>query len=215
MNWKGKKVLITAGPTQEAIDPVRYISNHSSGKMGYALAEQLNTLGAHVTLVSGPTQLSADKNITTIHVVSADDMYHACDQHFKNSDVVIFAAAVADYKPKVVEDQKIKKSDDTLSLSLTKTKDIAGTLGKSKNSNQITVGFALETNDELDHAKGKLRRKNFDIIVLNSLNDKGAGFGHNTNKITIVTHNKTTPYELKSKAEVAKDIIDYISDYNV
>lgn len=214
MNWKGKKVLITAGPTQEAIDPVRFISNHSSGKMGYAIAEQLNNLGAQVTLVSGPTNLTCSKTINKINIKSSDEMFDACKNHFTTSDMVIFAAAVADYKPSKTEDQKIKKSDDHLNLELTKTVDIAGTLGKLKTNLQFTVGFALETNDELSNAKGKLKRKNFDMIVLNSLNDNGAGFGHDTNKITIVTNNKTTSFELKSKAEVAKDIIDYISDLN-
>jgi phosphopantothenoylcysteine decarboxylase/phosphopantothenate--cysteine ligase len=209
---KGKKALVTAGPTHEAIDPVRFISNHSTGKMGFAIAEQLAEQGAAVTLITGPTYLSKDlKGIKVVSVNSADEMYDASIASFKDADISVLSAAVADYKPIQKADQKIKKKDDTLTLELVKTKDIAAELGKQKTNGQLIVGFALETENEKSHAEKKLTSKNFDLIVLNSLNDKGAGFGHDTNKITIIDSNKKSQeFNLKSKKEVARDIVTMI-----
>lgn len=204
----GKTVLITAGPTYEAIDPVRFIGNHSSGKMGFEIANAAAQLGAKVVLVSGPTHqtLSSDL-IEVIPVVSAQDMYGAVHEHYDTVDVAILSAAVADYKPKNPSDKKIKKKDSTLTLELEKTKDILASLGDIKDK-QLLVGFALETNNELENAIGKLKKKNLDLIVLNSLNDKGAGFGGATNKVSIIDKNEhITNYELKSKAEVAQDLM--------
>ena len=207
-----KRVLITAGPTYEAIDPVRFIGNHSTGKMGFALAEEAANQGAKVTLVAGPTHLSTQHpNIDLVRVRSGKEMYEACLEVNGNADVNILAAAVADYTPKEVAEQKIKKKTDEMSLELVKTTDIAKELGARKHNGQINVGFALETTSEEENAKEKIRKKNFDLIVLNSLNDKGAGFGHDTNKISIIDkENKIRKYELKSKKEVAKDIINAI-----
>ncbi|MFC3562451.1 bifunctional phosphopantothenoylcysteine decarboxylase/phosphopantothenate--cysteine ligase CoaBC [Pedobacter jamesrossensis] len=207
----GKKVMVTAGPTYEVIDPVRFIGNHSSGKMGFAIADELVKLGADVTLVAGPTSLQADKTLKRINVVSALDMFNACTSIFSETDITVMCAAVADYRPKTVANQKIKKQDGDFILELEKTTDILASLGKSKKSNQILVGFALETNDEENYAKGKLEKKNLDLVVLNSLNDKGAGFKSDTNKITIFNKAlEKTAFELKSKAEVAKDICEAI-----
>jgi phosphopantothenoylcysteine decarboxylase/phosphopantothenate--cysteine ligase len=206
-----KKILITAGPTYEALDPVRFIGNHSSGKMGVALAEKLYRLGAEVQLILGPSKLTVSDGIKVTRVFSANEMYAACKKYFSKTDICIFAAAVADYTPKTVSSQKIKKNDSEFSVILKKNVDIAYEFGKIKKANQLSVGFALETNDELKHAKGKLEKKNFDLVVLNSLNDKGAGFQFNTNKITIVNrNNKITKFELKEKEEVAEDIIKSI-----
>jgi len=207
----GKQVLITAGPTYEAIDPVRFIGNHSSGKMGFEIANAATNLGAKVVIISGPTHEKAEHSlITVIPVQSASDMYDAVHNHFNDSDIAILSAAVADYKPKKVSIRKIKKKDSTLQLELEKTKDILESLGKIK-QNKLLVGFALETNDELENAIKKLKSKNLDLIVLNSLNDKGAGFGGTTNKVTIINKNETiTNYSLKSKTEVAKDIMNEI-----
>lgn len=207
----GKQVLITAGPTYEAIDPVRFIGNHSSGKMGFEIANAAANLGAKVVIISGPTHEKAEHSlITVIPVQSASDMYDAVHNHFNDSDIAILSAAVADYKPKKVSSRKIKKKDSTLQLELEKTKDILESLGKIK-QNKLLVGFALETNDELENAIKKLKSKNLDLIVLNSLNDKGAGFGGTTNKVTIINKNETiTNYSLKSKTEVAKDIMNEI-----
>ena len=205
----GKKVLITAGPTYEKIDPVRFIGNYSSGKMGYALAEECAKRGAEVILVSGPVQMECKHpNIRRIDVESADEMYRAAMEHYPTCDAGILCAAVADFTPEVQADQKIKREGDDLVLRLKPTQDIAASLGKTKREGQTLVGFALETTDELAHAQGKLKRKNFDFIVLNSLNDKGAGFRHDTNKIAIVTENEVKEYPLKPKSEVAADIID-------
>ncbi len=206
-----KKILITAGPTYEAIDPVRFIGNHSSGKMGFEIAKAAANLGAEVILVSGPTHQKTDNDaIKVIPVVSANDMYEAVHAYFKNSDVAILSAAVADYKPKYVADKKIKKKDATLTLELEKTKDILASLGKIKKK-QLLVGFALETNNEIENAIKKLKTKNLDLIVLNSLSDKGAGFGGNTNKVTLIdSEENITNYNLKSKAEVAQDILGEI-----
>ena len=206
-----KKILVTAGPTYEALDPVRFIGNHSSGKMGVALAELAYDLGAEVELILGPSKLTVKSGVKVTRVFSANEMYAACKKQFAKSDICIFAAAVADYTPKTVSNQKIKKSDAEFSVMLKKNVDIAFEFGKIKKKNQLSVGFALETNDELKHAKTKLTKKNFDIVVLNSLNDKGAGFQFNTNKITIVNrNNKITKFELKKKEEVANDIINEI-----
>lgn len=207
----GKKVLITAGPTYEALDPVRFIGNHSSGKMGIELAMAARKMGADVQLILGPSKLSVPDDIKVTHVFSAEQMYAACKPHFAKSDVCIFAAAVADYTPKNVAAQKIKKSDAEFSIVLKKNVDIAAEFGKIKKKKQLSIGFALETNNELVHAQAKLQKKNFDLIVLNSLNDKGAGFQFNTNKITTVDrNNKITKFGLKSKTAVADDIIHAI-----
>lgn len=206
---KGKKVMITAGPTCEKIDPVRFIGNYSSGKMGYALAEECANRGAEVTLVSGPVTLKAHHpNIHRVDVESAQQMYEAAKEAFSNTDAAILCAAVADFTPDIVADHKIKREKDDLILQLKPTQDIAASLGKKKKDGQVMVGFALETNDEQQNAQGKLERKNFDFIVLNSLNDKGAGFRVDTNKITIIDKEGATPYPLKNKTEVASDIID-------
>lgn len=208
---KEKTVLITAGPTYEAIDPVRFIGNHSSGKMGFEIAKAAANLGAKVILVSGPTHQKVNHSlIEVISVVSAQDMYEAVHEYYNNVDVAILSAAVADYRPKNVANQKIKKKDSTLTLELEKTKDILASCGEFK-KHQFLVGFALETNNELENAIGKLKRKNLDLIVLNSLNDKGAGFGGATNKVTFIDKNQSiTEFELKSKAEVASDLINEI-----
>ena len=208
---KGKKVLLTAGPTYEAIDPVRFIGNHSSGKMGFAIAKAAANLGAEVYLISGPSnQQVKNSMIHRIDVVSAEDMYNAAHTYFKEVDVAILSAAVADYKPKNIATQKIKKTSSALEIELAPTKDILASLGEIK-ENQFLVGFALETNNELENAKGKLKRKNLDAIVLNSLQDKGAGFATDTNKITIIDKNlNEKSFELKTKVEVAKDIMNEI-----
>jgi phosphopantothenoylcysteine decarboxylase / phosphopantothenate---cysteine ligase len=207
----GKQVLITAGPTYEAIDPVRFIGNHSSGKMGFEIAKAAANLGASVILVSGPTHEKAEHSlIKIIPVKSAGDMYRVVHEHFDNTDIAILSAAVADYKPKNVADKKIKKKDSTLQLELEKTKDILASLGQIKQK-QILVGFALETHNELENAIKKLKSKNLDLIVLNSLNDEGAGFGVATNKVTIINKNeKINKYSLKSKDKVAQDLMNEI-----
>ena len=201
---RGKRVLITAGPTYEALDPVRFIGNHSSGKMGFEIAKAASNLGAEVILVTGPTHEKITHNFVTVKpVVSAEEMYNEVHLHFKTSDIAILSAAVADYRPKNVSNKKIKKKDSTFTIELEKTKDILKSLGEIK-INQFLVGFALETNNELEHAKGKLVSKNLDLIVLNSLQDKGAGFGVSTNKVTFITSSNTIiENELKSKSEVA------------
>ncbi len=203
----GKTVMLTAGPTFEAIDPVRFVGNHSTGLMGYELAEVAASLGAKVLLISGPSHLALrNDSIDLVKVVSADEMYKAAHEHFPSMDIVICAAAVADYRPKTAADQKIKKSKSSLSLELVKNKDILLSLGERKKG-QFLVGFALETENEVENAKGKLRRKHLDAIVLNSLKDEGAGFGQPTNKIRFIDKNlQITAFELKTKAAVAKDI---------
>ncbi|OAD44701.1 bifunctional phosphopantothenoylcysteine decarboxylase/phosphopantothenate--cysteine ligase CoaBC [Polaribacter atrinae] len=208
---KGKKLLLTAGPTYEAIDPVRFIGNHSSGKMGFAIAEAAANLGAEVFLISGPSHQKIQHSLVhRVNVISADEMYNAAHKYFKEVDIAILAAAVADYRPKNVATQKIKKTTSALEIELEPTKDILASLGEIK-ENQFLVGFALETNNELENAKGKLKRKNLDAIILNSLQDKGAGFATDTNKITIIDKDLTEKsFELKSKVEVAKDIINEI-----
>jgi phosphopantothenoylcysteine decarboxylase / phosphopantothenate---cysteine ligase len=205
---RGKKILITAGPTYESIDPVRFIGNHSSGKMGYDIANCAAINGAEVLLISGPThQKITHSLVKIISVTSAQEMYDACHEYFDNVDVVIAAAAVADYKPKHVALQKIKKAEANFSIELEKTKDILLSLGQKK-KNQFLVGFALETENEIENAKLKIQKKNLDLIVLNSLNDEGAGFGKATNKVTFIDrNNKVESMNLKSKELVANDII--------
>jgi phosphopantothenoylcysteine decarboxylase/phosphopantothenate--cysteine ligase len=213
---KGKKALVTAGPTHEAIDPVRFIGNNSSGKMGYAIAEVLAARGATVELVSGPTHLTTmHPGIQTTRVTSAEEMYRACASIFPTADITILSAAVADFKPVTTADQKIKKGEGGLTLELTKTYDIASELGKIKKPGQIVVGFALETENERTNARKKLGAKNFDFVVLNSLQDAGAGFGHDTNKITIIGKDDLVrEFNLKSKKEVASDIVNAIIGSN-
>jgi phosphopantothenoylcysteine decarboxylase/phosphopantothenate--cysteine ligase len=207
-----KKVLITAGPTHESIDPVRFIANRSSGKMGIALAIEAANNGALVSLVLGPTHLECiHTNIKVYKVITASQMYEQVNACFSTSDIGIFTAAVADYKPNIVAENKIKKSDNNLNISLEKTVDILSEMGNKKSDEQFIVGFALETDNEVENAKNKLKGKNLDMIVLNSLNNKGAGFQHNTNKITIIDKaNNICNFELKDKSKVAKDVIDKI-----
>jgi phosphopantothenoylcysteine decarboxylase/phosphopantothenate--cysteine ligase len=210
----GKKIVITAGPTYEPIDPVRFVGNRSSGKMGIALADVAARYGAQVTLILGPSRLNPQEpGVNTIRVETAQQMYEAAQEHYPSANAGILAAAVADYRPQEAALQKIKKKDDILDLTLVKTQDIAAALGHSKKDHQLLVGFALETNDELANAQSKLVRKNFDFIVLNSLQDQGAGFNHDTNKITILYRdNKIVYFELKSKIAAAEDIIRAVAD---
>ncbi len=208
---RGKKVLITAGPTHEPIDPVRFIGNRSSGKMGYALAEASAKLGAEVTLISGPTHLAVPRGVQGIQVSSAQEMYDATTLRFADTDIAILAAAVADYRPREVATSKIKKANAAMQIELEPTPDILKTLGSVK-TNQVLVGFALETDDAFNNARKKLEAKRCDLIVLNTLQDEGAGFGHDTNKVSLITHNKTKDIALKPKADVARDILDYIID---
>ena len=205
----GKKIVITAGPTYEKIDPVRFIGNYSSGKMGFALAEECAARGAEVTLVAGPVQMkTSHPAIRRIDVESCAEMYEATTAAFTEANAAILCAAVADFTPETTADTKIKREGDDLVLRLKPTHDIAAALGRMKQPHQHLVGFALETNDETAHAQDKLRRKNLDFIVLNSLRDAGAGFRHDTNKVTIISESDIKEYPLKSKAEVAKDIVD-------
>ena len=208
---KGKKALITAGPTYESIDPVRFIGNHSSGKMGVAIAEEMHKRGAEVTLVFGPSDIQVNGGIKVIGIKSADEMFNACEKIFPASDIAVMSAAVADYTPVNTAKEKIKKTENDFSVQLTKTKDILKHLGGQKRKDQLLVGFALETNNEKENALKKLQSKNADMIVLNSLNDTGAGFGYDTNKITIFDKTgKEYPFETKSKKEVAIDIVNTI-----
>lgn len=212
-DFKGKKVVVTAGPTYEKIDPVRFIGNYSSGKMGLAIAEEFVGRGAEVVLVCGPVNLkTSHPAIRRVDVESAAQMYEVTSKEFVNSDVAVLSAAVADFTPKEKADHKIKRGKDDLLLELLPTKDIAAELGRIKTASQLLVGFALETNDEEVNALSKMQRKNLDMIVLNSLNDKGAGFSVDTNKVTILDKaGDKTVYELKTKVEVAKDIVDQIA----
>ena len=211
---KGKKVLVTAGPTYEALDPVRFIGNHSSGKMGIAIANEFNKRGAEVTLVLGPSTFTSHTGIKVINVQSAEEMYNACTAVFNDMDVTVMSAAVADYTPIVVSTDKIKKCADRFSIELKKTKDILRHLGTIKREGQLLIGFALETNNENEYALTKMKDKNADIIVLNSLNDEGAGFGFDTNKVTIFNKNGGVYiYETKSKAAVAIDIVNNIINF--
>ncbi len=214
LNYKkslaGKTVLITAGPTYEAIDPVRFIGNHSSGKMGYSLAEEAAKRGAKVILISGPSSLKTiNENIDIHRITSANEMYEKVFEFYETSDIAIASAAVADYAPKVVAAEKIKKNDDILTIELVKNPDILKAMGEQK-THQILVGFALETNNEEENAKAKLKKKNLDLIVLNSLRDEGAGFKNDTNKIKIFTRTEKLEFGLKSKENVAIDILDCI-----
>ncbi|MDC7997845.1 bifunctional phosphopantothenoylcysteine decarboxylase/phosphopantothenate--cysteine ligase CoaBC [Gilvibacter sediminis] len=208
---RGKKVLITAGPTYEAIDPVRFVGNHSSGLMGYKIAERAADLGAEVTLISGPSHLQLQHALVKIvRVISAQEMLEAVQAHYASAHIGVFAAAVADYRPVAPAKEKIKKTGDTLEIQLEKTQDILGWAGNQKKE-QFLVGFALETQNELANAKKKLEKKNLDLIILNSLRDEGAGFKSKTNKVTFIDKNGTIlPFELKDKAAVAADILDYI-----
>lgn len=208
----GKKALVTAGPTFEPIDPVRFIGNHSSGKMGIAISLEMARRGAEVHLIMGPSSIQVNNSNVHLHKVqTAEQMYETCMQMFQQSDIAVMSAAVADYTPVSTQREKIKKVGDTLTVELTKTKDILKTLGDRKYNGQILVGFALETTNEKEYAQNKLKNKNADMVVLNSLNDEGAGFGYDTNKITIFEKGgKEIPYERKPKQQVAKDIVDRI-----
>ena len=207
---EGKTVLITAGPTYEAIDPVRFIGNHSSGKMGFSLAEEAVKRGAKVILISGPTSQNTNhKNIEIHRVTSAKEMYDEVFKYYEKVDIAIASAAVADYAPKIVAKEKIKKSEEEFTIELVKNPDILKTMGEKK-THQFLVGFALETQNEEENAKSKLQKKNLDMIVLNSLRDEGAGFQKDTNKVKILTHSEQKEFSLKSKDEVAKDILDFV-----
>lgn len=209
-NLEGKTVLITAGPTYEAIDPVRFIGNHSSGKMGFSLAEEAVKRGAKVILISGPTSQKTDyKNIEIHRITSAKEMYDEVFKCYEKVDIAIASAAVADYAPKIVAKEKIKKSEEEFNIELVKNPDILKTMGEKK-THQFLVGFALETQNEEENAKSKLQKKNLDMIVLNSLRDEGAGFQKDTNKVKILTHSEQKEFSLKSKDEVAKDILDFV-----
>ena len=209
-NLEGKTVLITAGPTYEAIDPVRFIGNHSSGKMGFSLAEEAVKRGAKVILISGPTsQKTSNKNIEIHRITSAKEMYEEVFKYYEKVDIAIASAAVADYAPKIVAKEKIKKSEEEFTIELVKNPDILKTMGEKK-THQFLVGFALETQNEEENAKSKLQKKNLDMIVLNSLRDEGAGFQKDTNKVKILTHSEQKEFSLKSKDEVAKDILDFV-----
>ena len=211
----GKKVLVTAGPTYEAIDPVRFIGNHSSGKMGFAIAEEFANQGAEVTLVCGPNSLTiVNTTIQRIDIISAEELYNASVSAFKTSDIAVLSAAVADFKPASIANQKIKKTNAPDYIELVQTKDTLAELGKMKKENQLLIGFALETENEIEHAKQKIKNKNLDLIVLNSTNDAGATFKKDTNKITIIDkYNNATQFELKDKACVAKDILNAVINF--
>ena len=212
-NLKGSNLLITAGPTYEAIDPVRFIGNHSTGKMGIAIAEQAAKEGATVTLICGPSNVSSSSAVSRIDVTTAQQMFDAVMSKADRKNILILSAAVADYRPKNVATNKIKKKTASLNIELEPTPDILASLGKMKGENQFLVGFALETDNELENAKSKLEKKNCDMIILNSLQHAGAGFGHDTNRVSILDkHNNITTFELKSKADVAKDILQAINN---
>ena len=210
-----RKALVTAGPTYERIDPVRFIGNRSSGKMGFAIAGELAAQGADVTLVSGPSaEVLKDKSVRRIDVESAAEMYEACMQQSGDMDIIVMAAAVADYRPESLSGDKIKKQNNSISISLSATEDILAELGRKKKKGQLLVGFALETSNELEHAKEKVKKKNLDFIVLNSLNDKGAGFNHDTNKVSIIDHQlQVKEFPLKPKSGVARDIVQVIVEH--
>ena len=206
----GKKVLVNAGPTREAIDPVRFITNHSTGKMGYAIAENAVLRGAEVTLVTGPTSIEPPSFVKVINVVSAQDMFDAVTANAEDKDIIVLSAAVADYRPTEVADNKIKKKDGDMSIPLTRTKDIIGTLGQNKPEGQFLCGFSMETENMLENSKGKLERKNLDMIVANNLKVAGAGFGTDTNVITLITKDAANELPLMSKKEAAAAILDEI-----
>ncbi len=214
LTFENKTVLITAGPTYESIDPVRFIGNYSSGKMGYALAQEFIRRGAKVILVSGPVAIDAPKEAELYKVISANEMYEECVKHFTACDIAIMNAAVADFMPKEQFSSKVKREKNNLNIELMPTRDIASKLGQMKKKDQVLVGFALETDNEFKNAFAKLKKKNFDFIVLNSLNDEGAGFNFDTNKISIInSDNNIIKFELKSKSEIAKDIIEELAKY--
>ena len=208
---QGKKVLVTAGPTQEKIDPVRYITNHSSGKMGYAIATEARRRGAEVTLVSGVVSLKVPYGVSYVPVVSAEDMANAVISRSNEQDIIIMAAAVADYKPSVTYDEKVKKTDDDMSIALSRTQDILGTVGQNKKEGLYLCGFAMETENLIENAKAKLKKKNLDMIVANSIKTEGAGFGTDTNVVTLITPYNETQLELMSKSDVANVILDEIT----
>ena len=210
----GINALVTAGPTFESIDPVRFIGNRSSGKMGFAIAEELSRRGANVKLITGPSSLSLkDASVERTNVKTSDEMFSACMKEFEKMDIIVMSAAVADYKPDSIADEKIKKKNNLLSLSLIPTIDILKSMGEKKKTNQFLVGFALETNDELSNAKDKLKRKNLDMIVLNSLNDEGSGFEVPTNRVTIIERSgKEHSYSKKPKEDVARDLVNVLTE---
>ena len=208
----GKRVLVTAGATQEALDPVRYLTNHSTGKMGYALAKAAMLRGAQVTLVSAPTNLTAPLNITLVPVVSAQDMFEAVESHFDETDILIMAAAVADYRPKEFVDHKIKKKEGDNSLELARTTDILGTLGDRKRTDQFLCGFSMETEDLLENSMQKLQKKNLDMIAANNLRTQGAGFGTETNVVTLIRLDEVIELPIMSKTDVAHRILDQVVD---
>jgi len=211
-SFEGKKVLVTAGPTYEAIDPVRFIGNYSSGKMGYALAHELKRHGAEVLLISGPVNLEPPEGVKVIKITTANEMYNACVENYPGYDIAIMNAAVADYTPLVKFDKKVKRKKDEMQIELTPTRDIAQRLGEMKKDDQFLVGFALETDNEMENAFSKLKKKNLNCIVLNSLKDEGAGFNFDTNKVTVIdSNNNITKFELKSKQEIARDIINELN----
>ena len=207
---KGKKILVTAGPTQESIDPVRYITNHSTGKMGYAIAKAAANRGGNVILVSGPTDLPAPHHVTLVKIISAKDMFEAVKKEANDSDIIIKAAAVADYRPKNYSDEKIKKKDEEMNIELEKTDDILKYLGENKKEGQKLIGFSMETTNVLENSKKKLVKKNLDMIVANNLKDKGAGFGTDTNLVTLITNNENKKLPLMSKENVGDEIFDEI-----
>ncbi len=208
---QGKKIVVTAGPTYESLDPVRFIGNHSSGKMGLAIAEATQRYGAEVHLIMGEGGVHTHTSFPTYYVGSAMQMCAEAQKHFSDADIFIFSAAVADYRPATVATEKIKKSEDTFTITMVKNPDIASLFGQQKRKGQLSIGFALETEHEIEHASAKMQKKNFDAIVLNSLKDKGAGFRHDTNKIKILEKNgRVLEYDLKSKHEVAEDIVQYL-----
>lgn len=206
----GKKVLVTAGPTREAFDPVRFISNHSTGKMGYALAREAAARGAEVVLISGPVNIERIPYVQTVDIISAKDMYEACVKYFPEADILIKAAAVADYRPKAISGEKIKKSDSNTNVELERTDDIIAHLGKTKKDNQFICGFSMETENMIENSRTKLNKKNIDMIVANNLKTKGAGFGTDTNVVTLITKSSQRELEIMSKADVAHEILNEI-----
>ena len=212
---KGKKILITAGQTQESIDPVRYITNHSTGKMGYSLAKIAAYRGADVTLISGPVNISKPNHVKLINIITAKDMFEAVKKEFLNCNIIIKSAAVADYKPKNYSDEKIKKTDNELNVELKKTDDILKYLGENKKEGQILIGFSMETNNMIENSKAKLVKKNLDMIVANNLKDKGAGFGTDTNIVTLITSKESKQLGLMSKDKVADEIFNEILSWNI
>ena len=211
---KGKKIMVTAGPTQEAIDPVRYITNHSTGKMGYAIAKRAMLRGADVTLISGPVALNPVPFVKMVSVVTAQDMFEAVSNSFSEQDILIKSAAVADYRPAVVSDEKVKKKDGDMAIALERTTDILGHVGGNKKPEQIICGFSMETQNMLENSRKKLKKKHLDLIVANNLKEKGAGFGTDTNRVTLISEKEEKSLELMSKEEVADEILDYILQMN-